>query len=96
MTKVSYDDVTGTVVIQEEDGFFKLPRRYANADAIVYRDPSNTVDMPSGSPIEHFYFDPRVDRNPNLAPDRISLKVYGEEPEVFRVENPERVDVPED
>ena len=90
------EDVAGTVVIQSEDGFFKLPRRYANADAIVYRDPSKTVDMPSGSPIEHFYFDPREDINPDLSPDRISLKVYGEDPEVYRVENPEAVDVPDD
>lgn len=90
------EDVVGTIVVQDEDGFFKLPRKYANANGgIVYRDPSKTVDLPKGTPFEHFWFDPRSGRNPDLSPDLVSLKFYSEDRELYRVENPDRVDVPD-
>lgn len=90
------DDVVGEVVLQDEDGFFKLPRKYANARKFVIRTPATTSNIPSGDPIETFWFDPRPDKNPELAPDKVSLKLYGEEPEIYRVTNPEIVDVDED
>lgn len=87
------DDVAGTVEVKDEDGTFDLPDRYVEADAIVFRDPSKTVQMPSGAPTGEFYFDPTPDLNEDLAPDRITLKEYGEDPETFRVEGADRVDV---
>lgn len=89
------DDVAGTITVDGESGRFDFPERYADADSLVYRDPSKTVDMPSGSGITQFYFDPTKNANPSLAPDCITLKVYGEEAERFRIENPgdvERID----
>lgn len=84
-------DVAGTIEA-DPDGRFDLPDRYAEADAIVIRDPSKTVDMPRGEPIDWWYFDPRPDKNPDLAPDKVSLKVYGEDAEVYRIENADAID----
>lgn len=86
------DDVAGTVEVVDEDGTFELPDRYFEADGIVVRDPSKTVDMPSGAPKREWYYDPTVDKNPSLAPDKVSLKKYGEDAEVYRVEGVERID----
>lgn len=93
MSHADTDDVAGTVRIRTPGGKFRLPDRYDVADAFVYRDPSKTVDMPSGGPVSEMWFDPEVDSNPDLAPDRITLKSYGEDAETFRVENPDAVDV---
>jgi hypothetical protein len=86
-------DVAGTVEVTDEDGTFELPERYFEADAVVIRDPSKTVNMPSGAPKREWYYDPTVDRNPELAPDKVSLKVHGEDAEVFRVEGIDQIDV---
>jgi len=87
------EDVAGTVEVVDEDGTFELPDRYVDSDAIVVRDPSKTVNMPSGAPKTEWYYDPTVDRNPELAPDKVSLKIHGEDAEVYRVEGVDRIDV---
>lgn len=90
------DDVAGTLRLTDDDGHFDLPDRYAEARQMVIRTPAITANMPSCGMIEEFWFDPRPDRNPELAPDKVSLKIYGEDPEIYRIENPERADVPDD
>lgn len=86
------DEVAGTVEVKDEDGTFALPTKYAEAGAIVFRDPSKTVNMTQGAPTGEMWFDPRPDQNPHLAPDRITLKVHGEDAETFRVEGAGKVD----
>ena len=86
------EDVAGTVRVRTPGGGFDLPDPYAAAESLVYRDPSKTVDMASAAGIRRMWFDPRPDANPELAPDRITLKAYGEDAETYRVENPDDVD----
>lgn len=88
------DDVVGTVEVVDEDGTFEVPERYRDADGLVIRDPSKTVQFTKGFPTgkTEWYYDPRVDRNPSLKPDRVSFKVYGEDAEVWRVEGVDRID----
>lgn len=91
MPEYTEDDVVGTVELRDSDGMFDLPDRYAHADAFVYRDPSKTVNMPTGFPIDAFFWDPAPDANPGLAPDLLILAEHGCNPEVFRVTNPDAV-----
>jgi len=86
------EDVVGTVEVKGAGGKFDLPERYAEADAIVVRDPSKTVNMPSGSPAGFWYYDPTPGKNPDLAPDRVTLKVHGEDAEVYRVEGVDKIE----
>lgn len=86
------DDVAGVIEVEDPAGRIPFPEPYASADGIVFRDPSKTVDMPSGAPVDHFYFDGRPDANPELAPDQITLKVYGEDAETYRVEGTDKIE----
>ena len=85
------DDVAGVIEVEDADGRIPLPEPYASADGIVFRDPSKTVDMPSGAPVDHFYFDPQPGQNPELAPDQITLKEYGEDAETYRIEGADKI-----
>jgi len=93
------DGVVGTVEVVDEDGTFTVPERYHDAAGLVIRDPSKTVQFTKGLPTrrdgttrDEWYFGPTVDLNPNLAPDRVSIKVYGEAADVWRVEGVDRID----
>lgn len=78
--------------VNETDGL-ELPEDYIGyPDGVVVRTPSMTLEMPTGSEqmtsplgvVFPRHFD--GDRNPDLAPDKVSLKKYGEDAEVFRVD----------
>lgn len=75
-----------------DDGGLELPAEYRYYEPkIVVRTPGMTLQVASGSlesPLgvvlpRHFG---DGDHNPNLAPDTVSLKKYGEGAEVFRVD----------
>lgn len=83
---VDVDDVEGTVDVGE-DGWFELPDKYQDADKVVVRTPALTVDVKVGGKVDGFWFeDDGGSSNPELSPDRVVLKEYGEDPEVYRVE----------
>lgn len=92
-----------SVCVTEEHGL-KLPDRFANTTkGLVIRAPAITLDMkPHTKPKGLFAgsIRPRhwetVDQNPELAPDRCSLKIYGEEARVFQVELPDDQEVGDD
>ncbi|WP_058365220.1 hypothetical protein [Haloparvum sedimenti] len=77
-----------------------LPDRYAEHEGgLVVRTPRSTIDHRSRSagsacyglvgPTDFRHAEDLIDpRNPKLAPDRVSLKRYGEEAETFRVVMP--------
>jgi len=88
---MSNDDVVGTVEVEDADGKFTLPEKFVD-EQIVIRDPGTTVQIKINPPINWWYYNPEPDQNPNLAPDRVSLKVHGEPAEVYRVEGVERID----
>lgn len=74
----------------DEDGL-ELPAEYGDHDGIVVRTPAFTVEVQvcdgPQSPLgiirpRHF----EVGQNPDLAPNKVSLKKYGEDAEVFAVD----------
>jgi len=81
-----------------DDAGLWLPEEYGNHDqGVVIRTPRATIDHKPGGAIgpQHGMIRPRdfgdeeefhESRNPELAPDRVKLKRYGEDPETFRVE----------
>lgn len=90
--------------VTEADGLC-LPDEYADLEGgvgLVIRAPQITLDMkPNTHPKGYFsqaivprhWSDEGELQNPELLPDQVSLKQYGEDAEVFRVELPEEVPV---
>jgi hypothetical protein len=85
------DDVAGTIDIQDADGRYDLPDKYVD-DKIVIRDPGTTVEVKIKPPVDWWYYNPEPSQNPELAPDRLSLKLFGEDPDVYRVDGVDQID----
>jgi hypothetical protein len=81
----------------DEDGL-RIPEDYREFDSqIVFRTPRSTIQHFGSEPVGPYYpmvgpeqFQPAADirdaRNPELAPNRVSIKPQGEPAEVFEVE----------
>jgi hypothetical protein len=75
------------------DGRLYLPDRYANAEkGIVVRQRRSTIDHKNGVHGDYSMWkgdsnecDDETAQNPNLGADEVQLKLYGEEPELYRV-----------
>lgn len=86
------DDYAGTLEL--EDGKLYLPDRYAEANQIVVRQRSITQDWRSKPVVIDFTTWSSDDNrcsddeaeNPNLRQNEVSLKIYGEKAELFKVE----------
>ena len=76
-----------------EDGRLYLPDRYADAEkGIVVRQRRSTIDHKNGVHGDYSMWkgdsnecDDETAQNPNLGADEVQLKLYGEEPELYRV-----------
>lgn len=75
----------------------EIPEKYRDADKLVIRTPSTTIDLSSGVQmminegvfrlIKPDHFDENEDlENPELKSDSVSIKEYGEEEETFEIE----------
>lgn len=71
------------------DGEFLLPKKYGAASRFVVRMPGCTVVVQQkGGEMETFPFIParrEEPYNPELGENEVSLKIFGEEPEIFQV-----------
>jgi transcriptional regulator with XRE-family HTH domain len=90
------EEYAGTLELMDGGDKLLLPEPYASADTgVVIRMRRVTQDWKSGLPYDYTTWDDNDvpddrARNPDLEPDEVRLKLYGEEPELYRVETEER------
>jgi len=83
--------------LHEGRGLWIPPQFREFGQGIVFRTPKGTVQHFGDGPLDPYYGmitesdfgEPdefRDCKNPNLAPNKVSIKLYGEEPEVFELE----------
>lgn len=75
-------------VLTVEDGMLQFPEKYARAHQFVCRQRAVTQDFRSGSGIRETGWREDFDgvQNPHLSEDEVTLKVYGEPEELYRVD----------
>ena len=83
--------------LDPDDGLWIPPRFREFGQGVVFRTPSGTVQHFGDGPLDPYYGlvterdfaqpdEFRQCQNPTLAPNKVSIKPYGEEPEVFELE----------
>ena len=94
---MSDNESSATPHIDEDEGLWVPPRFREFDRGIVFRTPRGTIQHFGSNPLDPYYGMITADdfgdadelydcRNPQLAPNKVSIKPYGEDAQVFDVE----------